>query len=69
MKPHPPPPPRQILEKLVNKNAIKPKIGGPPLVIFPETFDPPRDFGKNFKYPPWIFNPCASMFSFQFVQI
>jgi hypothetical protein len=24
------PPPRQIFEKLVNKNAIKPKIGGPP---------------------------------------
>jgi hypothetical protein len=23
-------PPRQIFEKLVNKNAIKPKIGGPP---------------------------------------
>ncbi len=39
-----------------------------PLAIFPETLDPPapapappRDFGKNFKYPPWIFNPCASM--------
>jgi hypothetical protein len=27
MKQHPP---RQIFEKLVNKNAIKPKIGGPP---------------------------------------
>jgi hypothetical protein len=23
-------PPRQIFKKLVNKNAIKPKIGGPP---------------------------------------
>jgi hypothetical protein len=58
------PPPRQIYEKLVNKNAIKPKIGGTPQAIFPETLDPPppRDFGKNFKYPPsWIFNPCASM--------
>ncbi len=32
---------------LVNQNAIKPEIGGPP-----------RDFGKNFRYPlPWIFNP------------
>jgi hypothetical protein len=49
MKQHPP---RQIFEKLVNKNAIKRKIGGLPQAIFPETLDPPRDFGKNFKYPP-----------------
>jgi hypothetical protein len=38
------PPPRQIFEKLVNKNAtkdIKPKIGGPPQAIFPESLDPP----------------------------
>jgi hypothetical protein len=34
-------PPRQIFKKLVNKNAIKRKIGGPPLAIFPETLDPP----------------------------
>jgi hypothetical protein len=32
--------PRQIFEKLVNKNAIKRKIAGPPLAIFPETLDP-----------------------------
>ena len=38
MKQHPL---RQIFEKLVNKNAIKRKIGGPPLAIFPETLDPP----------------------------
>jgi hypothetical protein len=38
MKQHPP---RQIFEKLVNKNAIKRKIGGPPLAIIPETLDPP----------------------------
>jgi hypothetical protein len=55
-------PPRQIFKKLVNKNAIKPKIGGPPQAIFPESLDPPRNFGKNIRYPlPWIFNPCASM--------
>jgi hypothetical protein len=35
------PPPRHIFEKLVNKNAIKRKIGGPPLAISPETLDPP----------------------------
>jgi hypothetical protein len=59
MKQHPP---RQIFEKLVNKNAIKRNIGGPPLAIFPETLDPPRNFGKNIPYPlPWIFNQCASM--------
>jgi hypothetical protein len=38
MKQHPP---RKIFGKLVNKNAIKRKIGGPPLAIFPETLDPP----------------------------
>jgi hypothetical protein len=55
-------PPRQIFEKLVNKNAIKCKIGGPPQAIFPETLDPPRNFGKNIPYHlPWIFNPCASI--------
>ncbi len=54
-------PPRQIFEKLVNKNAIKPKIGGPPQAIFPASLDPPRNFGKNIRYPlPWRFNPCAS---------
>jgi hypothetical protein len=30
MKQHPP---RQIFKKLVNKNAIKPKIGGPPIFL------------------------------------
>jgi hypothetical protein len=56
-------PPRQIFEKIRNKNAIKAKIGGPPQEIFPESLDPPpRNFGKNIRYPlPWIFNPCASM--------
>ncbi len=35
---------------------------GTHLVIFPESLDPFRDFGKNFSYPlPWIFNKCASM--------
>jgi hypothetical protein len=38
MKQHPP---RQIFEKLVKKNAIKPKIGGPSQAIFPETLEPP----------------------------
>ncbi len=35
VKQHPPlPTPPQIFEKLVNKNAIKRKIGGPPLQFF-----------------------------------
>jgi hypothetical protein len=56
--------PQANFKTLVNKNAIKPKIRGPPLAIFPESLNPPRDFGKNFRYPlPWIFNPCASMSS------
>ncbi len=33
--------PRQIFEKLVNKNAIKRKIGVPLRAIFSETLDPP----------------------------
>ncbi len=37
-------PPRQIFEKLVNKNAIKRKIGGPPLAIFPKTLDLPPPY-------------------------
>jgi hypothetical protein len=53
-------PPRQIFEKLVNKNAIKPKIGGPPGNFVLEALNPPG-FWKNLSYPPWIFNPCASM--------
>jgi hypothetical protein len=55
MKQHPP---RQIFEKLVNKNAINCKIGGPPLAIFLETLDPPRNFGKNIPTPtPLDFQP------------
>jgi hypothetical protein len=45
------PPPRQMFEKLViklvNKNAMKPKIGYL-LAVFSRSLDPaPRDFGKN----------------------
>ncbi len=52
-------PPRQIFEKLVNKNAIKSfktQNRWTPLAIFPETLDPPPPLGilakNNFKYPP-----------------
>jgi hypothetical protein len=57
-------PPRQIFEKLVNKNAIKRKIGGPPWHFFLKPLTPPRDFGKKLQVPPppWIFNPCAYMY-------
>ncbi len=43
---------RQISKHLLIKNAIKPEIGGPPQAIFPETLDPPRDFGKKHQVPP-----------------
>jgi hypothetical protein len=55
-------PPLANFKRLFNKNAIKPKIGGP-LAFFPESLDPPRDVAKNLSYPlPWIFNPCALAF-------
>jgi hypothetical protein len=40
------------------------------VAIFPESRNfPPRDFGKNFRYPlPWIFNPCASMNGIQSIN-
>jgi hypothetical protein len=38
MKQHPP---RQIFKKLVNKNAIKPKIGVPPWQFFLKPLTPP----------------------------
>jgi hypothetical protein len=46
-------PSKQIKKTPIKKNAIKPKIGGPLLAIFPESLDtpPPSNFGKNFKYP------------------
>jgi hypothetical protein len=47
---------RQIFGKLVNKNATKPKIGGPPpgspLAIFPETLTPPLGILANLQAPP-----------------
>jgi hypothetical protein len=42
-------PPRQIFEKFVNKNAIKPKIGGPPQAIFPEN-NSKRFINENLNY-------------------
>ena len=52
-------PPRQIFEKLVNKNAIKRKIGGPPLAIFPETLDPPLGILANTSSTPLDFQPVC----------
>jgi hypothetical protein len=50
------------------KNAIKPKTGGPPLAIFPESLDPPRDLCKNFRYPPTLDFQHVSTYDFdQFV--
>jgi hypothetical protein len=56
-------PPQANSKTLVDKNALKHEIGGPPLEIFPESLNPPGILAKNIRYPlPWIFNPCASMF-------
>ncbi len=46
--------PQAYFKRLVYKNEIKPKIGGPPpQTIFPENLDHlPRDFGKNLNYTP-----------------
>jgi hypothetical protein len=47
---------------LVNKNAIKPKIGGPPREFFLKALTPLGILAKNIRYHlPWIFNLCASM--------
>jgi hypothetical protein len=57
--------PQANFKTLVNKNAIKPKIGGPPLqAIFPESLDPSRDFGKKHQVPPPLdFQPvCIKAF-------
>jgi len=53
-------PPQANLKTLVNKNAINPKIGGPPQAIFPESFDSPRDFGKKHQVPPG-FSTCVHL--------
>jgi hypothetical protein len=45
-------PPQANFKTLVNKNAIKPEIGGTPQATFPESLDPPRDFGKKHQVPP-----------------
>jgi len=50
MKQHPP---RQIFEKLVNKNAIKvkPKIGGPPRQFFLKPLTPLGILAKTSRTP------------------
>ncbi len=45
-------PPQANFKTLVNKNAIKPEKGGPHQANFPESLDPPRDFGKKHQVPP-----------------
>ncbi len=55
MKQHPP---DKFSKKLVNKNAIKAKIGDTPGNFSGK----PRAPSKNLSYRlPWIFNPCVSM--------
>jgi hypothetical protein len=66
MKQHPP---RQIFEKLVNKNAIKPKIGGPPWQFFLKALTSPGILAKTSSTPYWIFNLCASMQSLNVISL
>jgi hypothetical protein len=42
--------PRQISKHFLIK-CNKTQNRGTPLAIFPESFDPPRDFGENFRHP------------------
>ena len=49
MKQHPP---RQIFKKLVNKNAIKRKIGVPPWQFFLKPLTPPQEFWQKHPVPP-----------------
>ncbi len=52
-------PPRQIFEKLVNKNAIKPQIGGLPWLFFLKALTPPRDFLAKTSRTPLDFQPVC----------
>jgi hypothetical protein len=58
-------PPRANFKTLVNKNAIKPEIGGPPQAIFPESLDPPPrllEFWQKLQGPrPLDFQPVFSL--------
>jgi hypothetical protein len=51
--------PQANFKRLVNKNAIKPEIGGPPWQFFLKTLTP-SEMGKNFIYP-LLWTPCVSM--------
>jgi hypothetical protein len=61
-------PPRQIFKKLVNKNAKKCKIGGPPWQFLLKPLTPPRDFGKNFKYPPPLDFQPVCIYDYGFLE-
>ena len=40
------------------------------MAIFPESLDPPRDYGKNLINPlPWIFSPCVFHFVFSQAEL
>ncbi len=53
-------PPQANFKILVNKNAINPEIGGPPLVISPESLDPLGILAKKHQVPPLLdFQPLC----------
>ena len=67
------PPPRQIFEKLVNKNAIKCKIGGPPWQFFLKPLTPLGILTKTSRTPSPGFSTrvhlCACTLQEQFKTI
>jgi hypothetical protein len=52
-------PPRQIFEKLVNKNAIKPKIGDPPGNFVLRAWTPHPGILEKFELPYLEFQPLC----------
>jgi hypothetical protein len=61
---------KQIFENLVNKNAIKPKIGGPPWQFFlkPLTPPPPGILAKTSSTPPPGFSTRVHLSCYWFLK-
>jgi hypothetical protein len=69
MKQHTPPGPGHIFEKLVNTNAIKRKIDGPPWQFFLKPLTPQEFWQKHPVPPPLDFQPVCIYACFQFLEV